>query len=240
MEWTGEPVVGRGVVERAFTLDVDGRTVPGIVWTPEGATGTRPLVAIGHGATLHKRVDYVLSLARRFVRHHGYAAVALDAPDHGERGGLSDLLVFIEAMRRPGIVDETVAEWHAAVAAVQQLPEVGTGPLGYWGLSMGTIFGLPYVASEPRVEVAVLGLMGTVGAPEDRLVKDAARVACPVLYFQQWDDELFRRDDVLALFDAVGTRGKRLHVHPGGHSGLPREAYEASEAFVASVLGAPR
>ncbi|MFX3826784.1 hypothetical protein ACJBT5_10685, partial [Streptococcus suis] len=42
-------------------------------------------ILLGHGGTRHKRVDYVLALARRFVRHLGYAAVALDAPGHGER-----------------------------------------------------------------------------------------------------------------------------------------------------------
>jgi dienelactone hydrolase len=241
MDWVGEPIIGKGVVERAFSLEVEGRRVPGILWTPEGAVSTRPLVLIGHGASLHKRIGYVLSLARRFVRHHGFAAVAIDGPDHGERGSISDLLTYFkQTWQRPGVTDETIADWQAAAAAVQALPEVGPGPMGYWGVSMGTTFGLPYVAAEPRIEVAVLGLMGATGPTEERLLKDAARIACPVLFLQQWDDELFARDTVLRLFDAIGTPDKRLHVHPGGHVGVPREAYEASEAFVAGRLGAAR
>src|SRR5205823_485865 len=105
MDFIGEPLVGKGVVERRFDLKVDDRLVPGLVWTPTGvegtetpeavggaeapqdAQGTRPLVLVGHGGSLHKRTEYVLALARRLVRHHGIAAVAIDGPAHGDRGG---------------------------------------------------------------------------------------------------------------------------------------------------------
>lgn len=238
MEWSGDPVVSKGVVERGFTVEVDDRVVPGVLWTPEGADGTRPLVLIGHGASVHKRADYVLALGRRFVRHHGFAAAAIDGPGHGDRGGIADLLAFGEVWMRPTTTDDTVADWQATVREVQKLPEVGEGPAGYWGLSMGTLFGLPLVAAEPAVRAAVLGLAGAVGPSRGRLTADAPRVNVPVLFLQQWDDELFAREDVLALFDALGTTDKRLHVHPGGHAFVPLEAYEASEAFLADRLRA--
>jgi dienelactone hydrolase len=236
MDWKGEVAVSRGVVERAFDLDVDGRQVPGLLWTPEGAEGPRPLVVIGHGASVHKRIEYVLALARRFVRHHGYAVVAIDGPEHGDRGGMDSHLAFAEVWCRPTITDDTVAELHATVAAVRQLDEVGDGPLGYWGLSMGSIFGIPYVASEPRVQAAVLGLLGVSGPTKDRLQADAGRIACPVLFLLQMDDELFAREKVLELFAAVGSTDKRLHAHPGGHGGTPREEFDASEWFLARAL----
>lgn len=236
IDWQGEAVTTKGVVERGFTVEVDDRVVPGVVWTPEGADGTRPLVLIGHGATLHKRGDYILALGRRFVRHHGFAAVAIDGPGHGDRGSINDLLQFAEVWQRPTVADEMVADWQATLREVQKLPEVGEGPVGYWGLSMGTLFGLPFVAAEPAVRVAVLGLAGAVGFSRERLAEDAKKVRCPVLFLQQWDDELFPRDDVLALFDRLGSDDKRLHVHPGGHAFVPLEAYEASESFIASRL----
>src|SRR2546421_11274941 len=74
----------RGVVERRFDLKVESEVVPGIIWQPE-EEGPRTTVLIGHGGTQHKRTPNVLGLARRFVRHLGYAAVAIDAPGHGER-----------------------------------------------------------------------------------------------------------------------------------------------------------
>ena len=56
---------------------------------------------------------------------------------------------------------------------------------------MGTILGLPVVAAEPRISVAVLGLAGIAGPTKQRLADDAKSVRCPVLFLVQWDDELF-------------------------------------------------
>ena len=78
MEWLAEETA-HGVRERRFDLAVDGVTVPGILWTPENSSGTRPLVLIGHGGSQHKRAPNVLSLARRIVRHLGFAAAAIEA-----------------------------------------------------------------------------------------------------------------------------------------------------------------
>ena len=43
------------------------------------------------------------------------------------------------------------ADWQTTLKELQQLDEVGDGPLGYWGLSMGTMFGVPFVAATPEV-----------------------------------------------------------------------------------------
>jgi hypothetical protein len=73
-----QEVCERGVVERRVGLKVEGgEIVPGIVWLPESVTGPRPTVILGHGGVVHKRAPEVLGLARRLVRHRGYAAVAL-------------------------------------------------------------------------------------------------------------------------------------------------------------------
>ncbi len=234
----------RDVVDRGFALEVDGRRVPGVLWTPVGASGRRPLVLFGHGASRHKRVDHVVALAGALVRRHGFAAAAIDGPGHGDRradGGLDRLKVFGEfpaEWSRPGSTDDMVADWKATLDALRDLEEVGDGPVGYWGLSMGTIYGLPFVAAEPRVQAAVLGLMGLVGPTRDRLAEDARRLTCAVLFLQQWDDELFDREGVLALFDALGSLDKRLHAHPGNHAAVPEEEAVMSEQFLVRYLTA--
>jgi hypothetical protein len=101
---------------------------------------------------------------------------------------------------------------------------------------MGTILGLPVVVAEPRITVAVLGLAGIVGPTKQRLAHDAALVQCPVLFLAQWDDELFRRDRVFDLYEAIGTSDKRLHVNQGLHQDVPAEEFAASEQFLAKVL----
>lgn len=236
-----------GVTERGFRLDVDGHEVPGILWTPEGAAGPRPLVLIGHGGGQHKRAGYVLALARKLVRHQGFAAAAIDADGHGERAG--DGPPATQDERRARLYrslttfDSMIADWQATITALQELPKVGEGPLGYWGLSMGTIFGLPFVAAEPRIRVATLGLMGLrTGSEEwqrvssERLAADAARIACPVLFLFQWDDELVTREAGLALFDALATEQKTMHINPGKHSAVPPAEMDFSRTFLAERL----
>ena len=222
-----------GVLERRFELRGQGEAVPGLVWTPSESSGPRPLVLIGHGGFRHKRYGYVLSLARRLVRHRGWAAAALDAPGHGERRPSS-----LQAGERtpPADVDQVVSEWQEAVGLLHQQPEIGPGPLGYWGLSMGCWLGVSFVAAEPRVSAAVLGLMHD---RTERLKRDAPRIRCPVLFLVQWDDRSIARDGALALFDLIGSGDKRLHAHPGDHGDVPTEEMDQSESFFANHFAAP-
>ncbi len=246
MRWIGDEIRRHGVRERRFDVECEGRTVPGLAWEPEAPGAARPLVLIGHGGTNHKGSDYVRTLARRLARQHGFASAAIDGPVHGDRSPVdvddADLVraAFRRAWERPEASDEMVADWRAALGALSGPGGVASGPVGYWGLSMGTIFGLPLVAAEPRIEVAVLGAMGVTGPSAERLERDAARVRCPVLFLVQWDDELIPRESALALFDALGAKDKRLHAHPGPHTGIPAEEFLASQDFLARFLSPRR
>jgi dienelactone hydrolase len=234
--------VADGMRTRRFDLRRRDRTVPGLLWTPASRAVGLPLVLIGHGASGHKRTEYVSDLARALVRRD-MAAAAIDGPVHGDRrvdGGDNSRLTFLEFGQawasRPDMTDEMVGDWAATLDALLALDELTGSPVGWWGVSMGTIIGLPFVAAEPRIAAAVLGLMGLTGPTRDRIAHDAPRVGCPVLFLVQWDDELFGRDEAAALFDALGTADKRMHVHPGGHGALPQEAFRTSERFLAERL----
>jgi dienelactone hydrolase len=255
MKWIGEPVVSKGVAERGFEITCEDRRVPGLLWRPERGTAPQPLVLIGHGGSGQKREPHILSLARRLVRHNGISAAAIDGPAHGDRAPAGLDSDDIEARRsvyaRPGIVEEMIADWKATLDALQKQPEIGMGPVGYWGLSMGTMFGLPFVAAEPRVSVAVLGLMGALSVPDsrisenvaaigERLLADAAEIRCPVLFLQQLEDELIPREAVMALFDALGTADKRLHANPGPHADVPPDEFSQTQSFLAERLSEAR
>jgi dienelactone hydrolase len=239
MKWIGEPTVGRGVREQRFDVECEGRTVPGLLWTTE-AGGPAPLALLGHGGSLHKRADYILSTARRLVRHHGIAALAIDGPGHGDRRedrGSDPEQVraeFEKSWQGERASDQIVADWKAALDAVQA--ELGSGSVGYFGLSMGTMMGLPLVAAEPRIRAAVLGLMGTWGPNAERLRKDAPQVACPVRFLVQWHDEVVPRDTALELFDGLGSKEKSLRAHPGKHVQVPADEMRGVADFLASHI----
>jgi pimeloyl-ACP methyl ester carboxylesterase len=231
-----------GVVARQFLID----DIPGVLWSPAAATGSRPLVLIGHGGGQHKSAPGVVARARRYVIDCGFAAAAIDAPGHGDRPRTEHDKQFeaeISARRAAGdpvgplIVAENaqravhaVPDWRAALDAMQS--ELGTGPVGYWGLSLGSMIGIPFVAAEPRVAAAVFGLAG-----RETLAESAARITIPVEFLLQWDDELVARESGLALFDAFGSVEKTLHANPGKHMDVPAFEVDSSERFFARHLG---
>ena len=232
-----------GVTEQLFTLG----EVPGVLWTPEGALGTRPLILMGHGGGQHKKAPGILARARRFAAEGGFAVAAIDAPNHGERpkdlefdriatenrprmAAGEDPAALIAALHTL-VAGQAVAEWQAVLTAIQQLGHVGAGPVGYWGMSMGCGLGIPLVAAEPRIHAAVLGLLGPTA-----LAETAARVTVPVQFLVQWDDERVPRDQGLALFDALASAEKTLHANPGKHGDMPSFETDSSLRFFARHL----
>ena len=49
-----------GVREQLFTLG----EIPGVLWTPACAAGTRPLILMGHGGGQHKKAPGIVARAR--------------------------------------------------------------------------------------------------------------------------------------------------------------------------------
>jgi dienelactone hydrolase len=233
-----------GVVERLFTLG----EIPGVLWTPAGATGTRSLILLGHGGGQHKQAPRIVAGARRFAADCGFAAVAIDAPGHGDRpktAGLDRALTEMRTRAAAGepmfplvaalhtlLAEQSVPEWRSVLDAVAELDEVGAGPVGYLGMSQGCGLGVPLVAAEPRIRAAVLGLFGALG-----LAEAAARVTVPVQFVMQWDDERVPRQESLALFDAFASTEKTLHANPGGHADVPPFEADNSLSFFARHLG---
>ena len=77
---------------------------------------------------------------------------------------------------------------------------------------------------------------GTAIGTGSRLRADAAEVSCPVLFLQQWNDQLIPRQSASELFDALATEDKRLHANPGLHSAIPREEFLSTQTFLARHL----
>lgn len=228
-----------GVLLRELTLDRGGRPVTGVLWQPEGPAPGAPLVCLGHGASGDRHQQPIPWLAERLVGRHGWSALAIDGPVHGRRQqGPGGREAFWPEWLREGSVEDMTADWQLALDFAQSVPEVGAGPVAYWGLSMGTIYGAPFVAAEPRVQAAVLGLMGITGPDHyrPRVQAAAESTSCPLLFIVQLEDELFSRADCLALFDAFASTDKRLHANPGRHPDVPKEELHASVDFLVRAV----
>lgn len=243
-----------GVRERVFHCSREGATIPGVVWSPAGADGSRPKVLFGHGGMQDKHAPNIVALAHHLVRHLGYAAVCIDAPGHGdrvtpeERAALRRRLLGADPSQRTdrgntaapylASFSQGVEDWRVVLDDVERLSDVGSGPTGWWGVSMGTSIGLPFVATEPRFDCAVLGLASAVERPgyADYLGW-AASLAVPVLFLSQRDDTGHPIERVLELWDLIGAPEKSLHLNPGPHVGVPGFERAESAAFFRRHLG---
>lgn len=234
-----------GLVEREFILG----EITGVLWSPASGAGRAPLVLLGHGGGQHRKAPAMAGRARRIVAGCGFHAAVIDAPGHGGRPRTAydeqEIAALYQA-RAAGepegpvvvrynadIARRAVPEWRTALDALQELPEIGTGgPVGYWGLNMGTAIGVPLAAAEPRIAAAVFGLHWP-----DALAEAARQITIPVEFDLQWDDEHIGREAGLALFDAFGSREKTLHANAGAHKELPRFEADSAVRFFARHLG---
>jgi dienelactone hydrolase len=233
-----------GVSERLFTLD----DIPGVLWSPADAAGSHPLVLLGHGGGQHKKAQGLVARAHRYVTVCGFAVAAIDAPGHGDRPrteqderSVADIRERVAAGEPLGpqiarynaaLAARAVPEWQATLDALQELDCVGAGgPVGFWGVSMGSGIGVPFAAAEPRITAGVFGLAGG-----EILTEAAARITVPVEFLLQWDDEVVPRDSGLALFGAFASLEKTLHANPGRHARVPAFELDSSERFLTRHL----
>lgn len=223
MHFTSERRLDDGVLARDFTLD----GIPGTLWTP-GVTPA-PLILTAHNNGLPRSEPRLAARARQFAAY-GYAVAAIDAPGCGERprsaAGEQARADLRRAMRAGEPVDEifesfvgplvdrAVPEWRTTLDALLALPEIG-GPVGYSGW---TAVGIRLAVAEPRIAAAGFFAGGYVPRAQR---EEARRVAVPLLFLLQWDDEGNPRSRALDLFDAFGSREKTLHANLGGHAGTP-------------------
>lgn len=229
------------VLERPFEVACEGRRVPGVVWTPLEGRGPRPLVLAGHGFTMSKRALFPLTLANDLVLRFGFAVAAIDVPGHGDRqpdggrdAGASERDWF--AHWRAHGASQIAADFGAALDALQRTSDVGPSSVAYWGLSLGTQYGMGFIGAESRVRAAVLGLCG-IPARGTRIASYAERVTCPVFFIRQLDDEVWPAESTAALFDRLATKDKQMRTSPGRHTQVPGAVFEEAYAFLAKHLG---
>lgn len=216
MRFTSEQRLDDGVIEREFTLG----EIPGTLWTPGPAPA--PLVLMAHNNGLPKAEPRLVARAR-YTAARGYAVATIDAAGCGDRPrsaadeqARADLRramqagepvdEILESFVGP-LVEKAVPEWRTTLDALLELPEIG-GPVGYSG---GCALGIRLAVVEPRIAAACFFAGGYVPRAQR---EEARRVAVPLLFLLQWDDEGNPRQRALDLFDAFGSKEKTLHANP--------------------------
>jgi alpha-beta hydrolase superfamily lysophospholipase len=219
----------------------DGVAIPAVYWSPERAC--KAIVVACHGGSGHKLSPAILAIAGACLPL-GLGVVAIDGPVQGERrsDGNLDPQVAVRSFReawQAGIGRTSMArEMAAALDALLRLPGFADLPIGYVGVSMGTAYGIPLLATDQRFRAAAIGLWGANFPNSEHLVEGARAITCPVWFTQQWHDQTFDREGVFTLFDAIGSADKRLVAYPGPHRELEGERLADAIAFLDARLSA--
>lgn len=239
-----------GVIQRDFTIEVNGEDVPCVIWAPAGAKGKRNLILMGHGGSQHKKTASLRARAVSYAKELGWATLAIDAPGHGDRisreeaeqlavqigarvAGQTDAPLDPKFMERAAQRTQmAIPEWQSALDAALDFDFVeGTDQIGYWGVSMGTAIGVPFVANEPRIKCAVFGLLGMHGLASNSIESFANKIEIPVQFVFQWEDAVAPRESGIDLFNAFGSSEKTMHINPGGHMDIPEFEGDAWKSF---------
>jgi dienelactone hydrolase len=97
------------------------------------------------------------------------------------------------------------------------MPEIDATKIGWYGISMGTAYGIPLVARDQRIKAAALGMWGTCREPAQRLKEDAAKIEIPVLFQVKEQDEIFTPTGQQELYELIASQDKTWKSYLGGH-----------------------
>ena len=225
--------------------------VAALVFLPErDGADPLPLILFGHGAHLSKD-DEIMQMIARGLAGVPAAVALMDCPGHGERRVADDDDAFDHDVRRrmadPATHDQLVADWTAIAAAARAAVPVASGPVGYAGFSMGSLFGLSMVHRLDEVRSAFFALGGTVyedrpGAAviNERVRKGAAKLGeRDVLMVNMTRDQSFPLVGAVEVLETI-PGPKRMTVFTGRHEDLPPESIGQAIRFFRTTLSKVR
>ncbi len=215
------------------------RALTGAVWLPDSQNQSNTLICFGHGASGDRYQAPICTMAQIIVNKTGAIALSLDGPAHGLRAiGEGGRDSFYTDFTRESSITDMSDDWNCAVSVVSERFGLQKPSLGYFGLSMGTIFGIPFLSTRHDVKVAILGLMGVAAdMPHgEEIIAAAQKIKMPVMFLMQLDDEMISRERYLALYDELAASHKRIHANPGLHPEVPEDEIEFATTFLIEGL----
>jgi dienelactone hydrolase len=210
--------------------------IPLSVWTPDERP--KAVVLLGHGLGADRTHPTVRAPVQVLVETLGLAVVAPDLPEHGVRTARGTGPASAEAWQNfwtsggPALLRD---EWVRILDFARD--RFGGQRVGYFGLSLGTQYGVVFLAHAPQVAAAVLGLFGSEPPPKSAIMNSCApRVRCPVYFVQKQDDELHSRASTSHLYESLASTEKVLDSSPGRHAAVTPETLARACRFLAERL----
>lgn len=207
-----------------FTIRQGAAVIPGTFWPADTLDDSPPgLTLLQHGGPLHKRHPRTEGLVQSIRAATHSAVMLLDGPIHGRRRTdqpeLMEMMgIFKQFWQEDAGIDQYVSDWQVALDGVIEQGWADPERVAWFGVSMGTAYGIPVCAVETRIKAAVFGMWSIDWGQQDRLLDDCRQVRTPTLFQIKTEDELFPVDGQRRLFDALGSSDKCLRTYPGKHS----------------------
>jgi len=224
------------IPERQIEVTCEGpASIPCSIWSATDAP--RGVVLIGHGLGVDRYHSTVRRPMEILALEHQAAVVVPEIPLHGVRAELP--------FDTPAIVDRWHQFWisggiESIRGELQQVTKYCEGifkalPVTYFGASLGTQYGIPFLAQTESIRSAVLGLFGSHPPPRTPVMnRFAPAVRCPVYFIQKLDDEIHSAESTTHLFSSLGAADKVLDSTHGGHSEVSIESVRRACAFLMS------
>jgi hypothetical protein len=226
------------VHEENLTIQFRTESIPVSIWSPEDGA-IRAVVLLGHGLGVDRHHEFNTRTAA-LLTAAGSAVVAPELPLHGERRSVdvadwNDVVSSWQEYWSSGGVQTLLEEWLGFQNyAADRFPGK---PVGYFGLSLATQYGIPLLANSDLVGGAVLGLFGSHPPPKTPVMNHyAPSVSCPVAFVKQAGDELHPESTADYLFDSLGSAEKKMIAGEGRHAEVPLENIQAATRFLMKHL----
>ena len=224
--------------EEIFVLPgVGAGDIPISLWTPTATP--RGFVLVGHGLGVNRQHDSIQRVVRALTDVHELAVIAPDLPLHGRRNGHPidppELVARWQTFWADGGVRLLEKEWREIHAfGRDRFAEL---PCAYFGLSLGTQYGVVFLATAPSITSAVLGLFGSRPPPLTPVMNSfAPRVRCPVYFIQKQHDEIHPLETTDHLFSILGTADKVLDSSPGLHGEVSGITLKSACTFISTHM----
>ena len=191
----------RPFTERQFTVDPGGSSIPCTLYEPENPIG---LVLFGHGLSVDRFDQTVVEPVKLLVEKFNFAVLVPELPLHGERANSvrdwDDFIVVWQNYWAGEGRKQILREWNQIYAFAKETDL----PILFFGLSLGTQYGIMFLAQQTEIKAAVLGLFGSEPPPRSIVMNHCAPlVRTPVYFIQKIDDEIHPEGNALHLFKSL-------------------------------------